>query len=134
VTDPKGRIRISHTDDGTRSRPAVFFRLILVIPHLIWLAIWSLGALIVAPVHWVAALILGRPAGWAHAFYSAYVRYALHVYAYLYLAAGPYPGFIGEPGYVVEAEFPPPEQQRRRPGRRRGSSPPSAPRAGPAAG
>jgi hypothetical protein len=113
VTDGEGRIRIAHTDDGARARAAVFFRLILVIPHFIWLAIWGIGALLVAPVHWVIALVKGGPAGWAHGFYSAYVRYALHVYAYLYLAAGRYPGFIGEPGYVVDAEFPAPGTQRR---------------------
>jgi Domain of unknown function (DUF4389) len=106
-------IRITHTDDGARSRPAVFFRLILIIPHFIWLAIWSLGALLVAPVHWVIALIRGGPAEWAHAFYSAYVRYAFHVYSYWYLAAGRYPGFLGEPGYVVDAVVPPPGAQRR---------------------
>lgn len=69
--------------------------------------------MLVAPVHWVIALILGRPADWAYRFYSAYVRYALHVYAYLYLAAGRYPGFIGEPGYVVDADFPPAGEQPR---------------------
>ena len=113
MSDLEGGIRISHTDGGIRSRAAVFFRLILIIPHAIWLALWTLGALIVAPVHWIGALILGRPADWAHSFYSAYVRYALHVYAYLYLAADRYPGFLGEPGYVVDAEFPPPAKQRR---------------------
>lgn len=107
------RIRITHTDDGARSRPAVFFRLILIIPHAIWLAIWSFGALLVAPVHWVIALIRSGPAEWAHGFYSAYVRYALHVYAYFYLATGRYPGFIGERGYVIEVDFPPPGTQRR---------------------
>ena len=113
MTDGEGRIRVTHTDDGDRNRAAVFFRLIILIPHFIWLAIWSIGALVVAPVHWVGALILGRPAEWAHGFYSAYVRFSLHLYAYLYLAAGRYPGFIGEPGYVVDAEFPPAGEQRR---------------------
>jgi Domain of unknown function (DUF4389) len=113
VSDLEGGIRVTHTDDGERSRAAVFFRVILIIPHLIWIAIWTLGALIVAPVHWVIALIRGRPADWAHAFYSAYVRYALHLYAYWYLAADRYPAFLGEPGYTVDAEFPPPAAQRR---------------------
>jgi Domain of unknown function (DUF4389) len=113
LTDLEGRIRVTHADDGARSRLAVFFRLIIMIPHFIWLAIWSIGAFLVAPVHWVIALIRGGPAHWAHGFYSAYVRYALHVYAYLYLAAGRYPGFIGERGYVIEADFPPPGEQRR---------------------
>jgi Domain of unknown function (DUF4389) len=106
-------IQVTHSDDGERSRVTVFFRLILVIPHFIWLFIWSIGALFVAPVHWVAALIKGGPAEWGHSFYSAYVRYALHVYAYLYLAADRYPGFSGDPGYVVDAEFPPPGSQPR---------------------
>jgi hypothetical protein len=113
VSDLEGGIRISHTDDGERSRAAVLFRLFLVIPHFIWLAIWTIGALFLAPIHWIAALIRGGPTAWGHSFYTSYVRYVLHVYAYLYLAAGPYPGFAGEPGYVVDAEFPPRETQRR---------------------
>ena len=113
VTAAGRGIRVSHDDDGARSRVTVFFRFILVLPHLIWLLVWGIGILVVLPVHWVIALILGRPAGWAHAFYAAYVRYALHVYAYWYLAAQRYPGFVGDPGYVVDAEMPPPERQRR---------------------
>jgi len=113
MPDSDGRIHVSHTDDGARSRATVFFRLILLIPHAVWLALWGLGALLVLPVHWVGALILGRPMEWAHGFYAAFVRYALHVYAYLYLAADPYPTFFGEPGYVVEAEIPEAEPQRR---------------------
>jgi Domain of unknown function (DUF4389) len=113
VTDGEGRIRVTHTDDGDRSRAAVFFRVILLIPHFFWWTIWSIGAVFVAPIHWVIALIRGGPAEWAHGFYSAYVRYSLHIWAYFYLAAGRYPGFIGEPGYVVDAEFPPPGKQGR---------------------
>jgi hypothetical protein len=113
VTGTGRGIEVSHSDDGDRSRATVFFRFILVIPHLIWLLVWGIGIVLVLPVHWVIALILGRPAGWAHAFYTAYVRYALHVFAYWYLAAERYPGFLGEPGYVVDAEMPPLEQQRR---------------------
>jgi hypothetical protein len=113
VTDGEGRIRVTHTDDGDRSRAAVFFRIILLIPHFIWLGLWSAGAFLISPIHWVIALILGRPAEWAYGFYSAYVRYALHVFAYFYLATGRYPGFIGERGYAVDAEFPPRENQRR---------------------
>jgi Domain of unknown function (DUF4389) len=113
VTGAGRGIRVSHTDDGVRSRVTVFFRFILVIPHLIWLLLWGIAIVVVLPVHWVIALILGRSAGWAHAFYTAYVRYALHVFAYWYLAAERYPGFLGDPGYVVDAEMPPLERQRR---------------------
>jgi Domain of unknown function (DUF4389) len=113
VTGTGRGIQVRHGDDGERNRATVFFRFILVIPHLIWLFIWGIGIVFVLPVHWVIALILGRPAGWAQSFYSSYVRYALHVYAYWYLATERYPGFIGEPGYVVDAEIPPAEPQRR---------------------
>jgi Domain of unknown function (DUF4389) len=113
VTGTRRGIQVSHTDDGVRNRATVFFRFILVIPHLLWLLLWGIGIVLLLPVHWVIALILGRPAGWAHDFYSAYVRYALHVYSYWYLAAERYPGFLGEPGYVVDADVPPAEPQRR---------------------
>jgi hypothetical protein len=106
-------IRIRHSDDGARSRVTVLFRLFLVIPHLIWLFIWGIGIVVVLPLHWVIALVRGRSAGWAHSFYASYVRYALHVYAYWYLAAERYPGFVGDPGYVVDAEIRAPEPQRR---------------------
>jgi hypothetical protein len=113
VTTTGRGIRVGHADDGARSRVTVFFRFILVIPHLIWLVLWGIAIVVLLPVHWVIALILGRPADWAHAFYASYVRYALHVYAYWYLAAERYPGFVGDPGYVVDADIPPPEPQRR---------------------
>ena len=91
----------------------VFFRIILLIPHLIWFTLWSIAAVVVLPVHWVGALILGRPMAWAHSFYSSLVRYALHLYSYWYLAADRYPPFIGEPGYVVDADIPQVVSQRR---------------------
>ena len=91
----------------------VFFRIILLIPHLIWFALWSIAAVVVLPVHWVGALVLGRPMGWAHSFYSSFVRYALHLYSYWYLAADRYPPFLGEPGYVVDADIPAAGNQRR---------------------
>ena len=113
MTDLEGRLRVSHSDDGERSRAAVFFRIILLIPHLIWFTLWSIGAVVVLPIHWVGALILGRSMGWAHSFYAAFVRYALHLYSYWYFAADKYPPFVGDPGYVVDAEIPPPGPQRR---------------------
>jgi hypothetical protein len=42
-----------------------------------------------------------------------YLNYATHVYAYLNLATGPFPAFLGEPGYDVDVEFAPPARQNR---------------------
>jgi hypothetical protein len=44
----------------------------------------------------------------------AYVRYRVHLYAYLGLVANPYPGFVGEEGtYPVDVRLPKPQRQAR---------------------
>src|SRR4029077_1726404 len=38
-----------------------------------------------------------------HGFLAAYLRYQIHVYAFLYLIANPFPGFVGQAGsYPLE--------------------------------
>ncbi|HZO60752.1 MAG TPA: DUF4389 domain-containing protein [Solirubrobacterales bacterium] len=97
-----------------RNRWTVGFRLILAIPHFIWLAGWFSLAVLVSIAQWIATLIQGTPSPMLHRFLAAYVRYAAHVAAYLTLAADPYPGFTGRPGsYPVEVEIPEPGQQNR---------------------
>jgi hypothetical protein len=49
-------IRVIVEDGLERSRLTVFFRLLLAIPHLIWLLLWSIGALVAAIVSSAAAL------------------------------------------------------------------------------
>ena len=97
-----------------RNRWTVGFRLILAIPHFLWLAGWFSLATLVAFANWIATLISGSPSPDLHRFLSAYVRYAAHVAAYLTLAANPYPGFTGRPGsYPIEVEIPEPGRQNR---------------------
>jgi len=100
-------------DDRRRSRLTVAFRLLLAIPHLVWVVFWTLGALLGAVVGWFAALATGRLPQGLHRFLAAYVRYVTHLHAYLYLAANPYPGFAGDPGYPVDLEIDGPERQSR---------------------
>ena len=66
-------------DDGRRNRLTVLFRLVLAIPHLIWFALWSLGALLFALVIWIATLVRGIPPKGLHDFYAMYVRYSVHL-------------------------------------------------------
>jgi hypothetical protein len=106
-------IRVIVNDDLERSRLTVFFRLLLAIPHLIALFLWSIGALVAGIVNWFATLIKGRSPTGLHDFLASYVRYATHVYAYVLLAASPFPGFGGERGYPIEVEIDPPELQSR---------------------
>jgi hypothetical protein len=97
-------VHLEVEEDLQRSRLTVFFRLLLAIPHFVWLQLWGILVLLASIINWFATLFTGRSPAWAHRFLSAYVRYQLHVYAFLYLIANPFPGFVGRPGsYPVEA-------------------------------
>jgi uncharacterized protein DUF4389 len=106
-------VRLVISDDLDRKRLSVFFRLLLVIPHYVWLAIWGVGAFFAAIANWVATLAVGQSPDGLHRFLALYVKYATQVYAYLLLAADPYPPFDGRPGYPVDVEIDPPRQQSR---------------------
>jgi hypothetical protein len=108
-------IRMVVTDDLRRSRLTVFFRFGLAIPHFVWLAIWGYGALyLVAPIAWILALVLGRLPEPLWRFFGALVRYATHVFAFVFLAGNPFPGFTGRAGtYPVDLEIDGPVRQSR---------------------
>jgi hypothetical protein len=101
--------------DLARTRLTVGFRLILAIPHFIWLAGWfSLAVVPVVIANWIATLIQGSPAPMLHRFTASYVRYAVHVVSYVTLAADPYPGFAGRAGsYPIDVDIDPPGRQNR---------------------
>ena len=107
------RLVVAEPDDLRRSRLTVFFRLLLTIPHLVWLCLWGFAVSFVLFVLWLAALINGQVPSSLHNFVAGYVRYATHVSAYLFLAANPFPGFRGRPGYAVDVEIDPPARQSR---------------------
>lgn len=111
---PPHPVSISVDDDLQRSRLTVFFRLLLAVPHLVWLLLWTVVAILAAIVQWFVALITGRPVDALHRFLSAYVRYTAHVGAYLHLVGNPFPGFAGAPGlYPIDVTLPPAEPQSR---------------------
>jgi Domain of unknown function (DUF4389) len=106
-------IRIVVTDDLRRNRLTVFFRILLVIPHFIWLALWGIANAVVLILSWFAALFTGRvPIGF-HDFMARYLRYQTHVVAYVQLAADPYPPFDGSSTYPIDLEVAPPVEQSR---------------------
>ncbi len=106
-------VRLVVTDDGRRSRLTVLLRVLLALPHLAWLLGWSIAASVAGFANWLAVVISGETPPVFHSFLGAYVRYTTHVGAYLFLAANPYPGFRGRPGYPVDVELAPPGRQRR---------------------
>jgi len=107
-------VRLVVEDDLRRNRLTVFFRLILAIPHLIWAFLWTIAVFFASIANWFVTLIAGRPATSLHGFMCSYIRYLLHLYAYLWLVANPYPGFVGEVGeYPIDIKLPPPAPQPR---------------------
>jgi hypothetical protein len=105
---------VGDADDLRFSRLTVFFRLLLTIPHFVWLVLWGIAVFVAAILNWFVTLFRGTPARSLHAFISRYVRYQLHVYAFLYLAANPFPGFDGAPGrYPLDLQLPEPARQNR---------------------
>jgi hypothetical protein len=106
-------IRLVVTDDLQRNRLTVFFRLILAIPHVIWLFLWGIVATLAAIANWFATLVKGESPEGLHNFLATYLRYMTQVYAYILLIADPFPGFGGKPGYPVEIEVDSPQPQNR---------------------
>lgn len=101
-------------DDGSRSRLTVFFRLPLAIPHVIWLELWSLLALVLAFVNWVVTLIRGRSPEVFHRFFTRFIRYQAHVSSFITIVANPFPGFAGAPAsYPVDVQVGEPTRQNR---------------------
>ncbi|HEX5593840.1 MAG TPA: DUF4389 domain-containing protein [Solirubrobacterales bacterium] len=96
-------VRAEVTDELRRSRLTVFFRLALAFPHLVWLTLWGILVAVLAIFNWFVTLIAGTSPQWVHRFFTRYVRYQLHVGAFLYLVGNPFPGFAGAAGsYPVE--------------------------------
>ncbi|HJQ48917.1 MAG TPA: DUF4389 domain-containing protein [Gaiellaceae bacterium] len=117
VTDrpPRHPVRVvGDPYDLRRSRLTVFFRILLSLPHLVWLVLWSILVFFAVIAQWFVTLFRGTPAGGLHRFLTKYVRYRLHVYAYLMLVANPFPGFTGAAGtYPLDLEVEASQRQNR---------------------
>jgi uncharacterized protein DUF4389 len=101
------------TDDLKRSRLTVFFRFLLSIPLVIWLILYAIPAFFVQVFAWFAALFTKRVPQGAHDFLARYLRFQVHVYAYMTITANPYPAFTGAADYPVTVEIAPPAEQGR---------------------
>ena len=87
----------------------------LAIPHLLWIFFWGTIAALIVIIAWFATLIAGRNPEGLHDFLAGFVRYALSLQAYLFLAANPYPAFFlgtARP-YPIDLEIDPPARQSR---------------------
>jgi hypothetical protein len=106
-------VRLVGGDDLGRSRLTVFFRVILLIPHVIVLWFYAIIALIAVLIAWFAALFTGRVPEGLHNFIAGYLRYYVRVLAYAAILADPFPPFGGGGTYPVDLEIDPPAPQGR---------------------
>jgi len=107
-------VRLVDHDDLKRSRLTVLVRVLLVLPHLIWLQLYTQVALFVALANWIVTLIKGRSPQRMHRWLVRYLRYTVYVYSYLYLLANPYPPFHGDQrSYRIDLIAEGPDDQRR---------------------
>lgn len=111
---PRHPVRAVVTDDLARPRLTILFRLFLAIPHFVWILLWTLVVFTIAPFVWILAIILGRLPHALHRFFAAYVRYATHLVAFVYVIGRRFPGFTGREGsYGIDVEVDPPARQHR---------------------
>ena len=107
-------IRLEVDDDLRRSRLTVFFRLLLAIPHIMWLWLWGARRALAWFAAWFATLFAGQsPDGAAPLPQRLYAlpdaRHRLSD-----AVANPFPGFAGQSGsYPVELQVAPRERQNR---------------------
>lgn len=100
--------------DLRRNRLTSFFRLLLVIPHLVVLVGLYTAVYAVAVVGWFGALALGRLPAWAHEFLGGVLRWSVRVNGYFSLLTDRYPPFAwGPTDYPVELVLPAPGRLRR---------------------
>ena len=107
-------VRLIDHDDLKRSRLTVLVRAALVLPHVIWLLLYTQVALFVAVANWIVTLIKGRSPQRMHRWLVRYLRYTVYVYSYLYVLANPYPPFHGDQrSYTIDLQVEGPDDQRR---------------------
>lgn len=94
-----------------RSRLTVFFRLLLIIPHMIWAFFYGIGAGVVVIIAWFALLFTARYPRGMYDFVAGYLRFITRVYAYMLLIVDQFPPFDGgeHPEYPVQVTIAPPQ-------------------------
>jgi hypothetical protein len=93
-----------------RNRLTAFFRLILVIPHLVTLLVYSVGAMFTVLGAWFVLMFTGKYPPGMYAFVASVLQYSARLSAYCYMQVDAYPSFALGPqeGYPVNLAIPPP--------------------------
>ena len=86
-------ITVSVSHQEKLSRLTTFFRIFMVIPHLIILWAFGIATRVVVFVAWWAILFTARYPKWAFGFTAGYVRWYTRVSGYYLLLTDKYPPF-----------------------------------------
>jgi hypothetical protein len=98
-------IEVGFASPERQNRWTVGFRIILAIPHLLWLTLLSFAAFFVVIIGWFGALLMGRLPSWVGPFLTRVIQYHTRVFAYLYLMLDKYPPFsLRDESYPVVVE------------------------------
>jgi len=109
---PEHPVRLVVTDDLARPRLTVLFRLLLAIPHFLWWTFWAAAVVVAALGGWSLALVLGRLPEPLHRFFTAFLRYSTHLFAFVYVIGRRFPGFTGRrASYAIDLAIDPPGRQ-----------------------
>ena len=85
-------------NEGPRNRGTVAIRIILAIPHLVIVSVWSYAVEIVAVIHWFIQVFTGKRNEGLFNFSNRWLGYASRTYTYTGLLFDEYPGFIDDGG------------------------------------
>jgi hypothetical protein len=96
-----------------RNRLTAFFRLIVVIPWLIWASLYGIAAFVAVVIAWFALLFTAKFPRSLYDFIAGYVRFAVRLQAFLYLVTDAFPPFGGtpDPSYPVQVDIGPPQER-----------------------
>lgn len=79
-----------------RNRLTSFFRIFTVLPHLIYLMLYSIPVIFAVIGAWFALLFTAKYPVGLYGFVERYIRYSSRVNSYLYLASDAFPPFNGK--------------------------------------
>ena len=88
--------------EAQRSRLTTFFRVIMVIPHLVLLALWGIAVYVTTVVAWFAILITGHYPTGLWGFAERFFVYSGRVNGYFGLLTDVYPPFGADGDYPVQ--------------------------------
>lgn len=91
-TDPRTRVDVVPAIEH-RSRLTIFFRGLLLIPHMIVLYILLIAVYVVLVIGWFAVIILGRWPSGLESFVVGFIRWTARFNAYAYLLTDDFPPF-----------------------------------------